>query len=132
MANRTFVEKWVFNERTGSVNREVDEVRSAYPPLANSGFYHWDTSQVYTMLLSVPSTKIFRLKRMIVYNGQVLNELVFYDGPGTSVTAFIMDLVPSQTEFINGLDVPFQSHVCASNLDSQVFCRVQGILVTSE
>jgi len=129
---RQFIEKWVLNERTGSVHREVDQVRSAYPQLAESGFYHWTDSQVYTMLLSVPSTKWFRLNRIIVHNEHLINKLVFYDGPGVSVTAFMMDLVPSDTAFVDGLDVPFQSHVCASNLDSEVFCRVQGVLVTSE
>ncbi|MBW2675395.1 MAG: hypothetical protein JRD89_18635, partial [Deltaproteobacteria bacterium] len=98
MPSRTFVEKWVLNERTGSVNREIDLIRSGYPPTPASGYYHWTDSQVYTMLLSVPyvsgasivSARIFRLQRMIVHNDQVPNKLVFYDGPGTSVTVFMM------------------------------------------
>lgn len=129
---RQFVEKWILNERTGSVNREIDQVRSGYPALCESGFYHWSNSQVYTHLLSVPSGKIFRLQRMIVHNDAVPNKVVFYDGPGVSVEAFEMDMAQSQTEFINDLDVPFQSHVCASNLDSYLFVRVQGVLIASE
>lgn len=128
---RQFVEKWVLNGRDDSVNKEVDTIRSGFPSLAESGYYHWADSQVYTHLLSVPSGKRFRLQRMIVHNDKVPNKVVFYDGPGVSVTAFIIDMAQSQTEFISDIDVPFQSHMCASNLDSYIFVRVQGILITS-
>lgn len=142
MQNRQFIEKWVLNERTGSVNREVDEIRSGYPALPASGYYHWGASQVYTCLLSVPSGMIFRWQKMIAYNKNPGPNLVhFYDGPSASIAATLFPFVMagSQNEFVNLMDVPVQGGSAASagglygsNLDSNLFVRVQGILIASE
>ena len=147
---RQFVEKWVLNTRDGSVNREIDEVRSGYPPLPISGYYHWGASQVYTCLLSVPSGMIFRWRGMVAYNkNDAPNIAHFYNGPSASVAATLFPFVMagSGNVFVDNMDVPVPAYVDSaaanltatltgglygSNLDSNLFVRVQGILIASE
>lgn len=135
---REFIEKWVLNDRTGSVNREIDEIRSIYPATPASGSYYWGASQVFTCLLSVPSGKTFILRQLYVYSKTDPNEVVFYNGPSVIATVLPLAVAQSQGNFINGLNLPFvgsagvSGGVYASNLDSNLFIRVQGILITSE
>ena len=124
------------NTKYDSLNLEVDEIRAIYPdaPLSIAGWYNYDTSQVYTALISaVPSTKLFRLRQIIIDNEQVPNHLFFYDASGTNVSAtmFGVHVAASQTHFIDVKDLPFLHGVYVSNLDSQISIRVTGILVTS-
>lgn len=145
MAGRQFVEKWVLNERTGDVDREVDVIRSAYPPASISGLQFFSgalyfTAAEFTWLLSVPSTRVFRLNRMIVDNDNAApNVLNLYNYPSASTLSFAalhMKVAGSGTEFINDLDVPFRGGpsggIMASVGLASLWVRVQGILIASD
>lgn len=144
--NRIFVDKWLMNERDGSRNLEIDTVRSGYPPASNSGLAFFSgalyatASAEFTTLLSVPSTKIFRLRRMIVDNDYgVANQVKLYNYPSASTLSFVavaMKIAGSETEFIDDLDVPFRGggsggvYVCTPQ--PSLWIRVQGILIASD
>lgn len=149
---RQFVEKWVLNERTGSANREVDEIRSGYPLPASllSGLdvpfsgVQYLTAASFFEILSVPSTKFFRLNRMIVDNDNAVpNQLNLYNFPSGSTLSYAalrMKIAASQTEFIDDLDVPFRGgesggvYACclSASTSAGIWVRVQGILITSD
>jgi len=134
------------NERDGSRNLEIDTIRSGYP-LASisgldffSGVLYATVSAEFTTLLSVPSTKVFRLRRMIVDNDYAAANMVkLYNYPSASTLSFIalpMKIAGSQTEFIDDLDVPFRGggsggvYMCTPQ--PSVWVRVQGILIASD
>ena len=142
---RMLVDKWVLNERDGSRNMELDTVRSGYPPASVSGLQFFSgalyfTAAEFTWLLSVPSAKVFRLNRMIVDNDNAApNILNLYNYPSASTLSFAalrMKVAGSQTEFVNGLDVPFVGGLSGGIMGSvalaSLWVRVQGILITSD
>lgn len=143
---RQFVEKWVLNGRDGSVDREIDTIRSGYPPASISGLDFFSgvlyatASAEFTTLLSVPSTKVFRLNRIIVDNDYgVVNQVKLYNEPAKSTLSFValaMKVGGSVTEFVDDLDVPFRGgasggvYMCTPQ--PSVWVRVQGILIASD
>jgi hypothetical protein len=142
---RQFVEKWVLNGRDDSVGREIDTIRSGYPPASISGLQFFSgvlyfTAAEFTWLLSIPSTKVFRLNRMIVDNDNAApNTLKLYNYPSASTLSFLalaMKIAGSQTEFIDNLDVPFRGGASGGIMGSvalaSLWVRLQGILVTSD
>lgn len=143
--SRQFVEKWVLNTRDDSVDRELDVIRSGYPPASISGLSFFSgalyfTAAEFTWLLSVASAKVFRLNRMIVDNDNAApNVLNLYNYPSTSTLAYAalrMKIAASETEFIDGLDVPFRGGASGGMMASvalaSLWVRVQGILITSD
>ena len=127
-----FVQKWVLNSRTGQTELEIDKVRSWYP-FAHSGFLNLSDTE-YTNALAVPSAHRFLLKQIWAFNNTgVVNQLIFYDGSGVSVTMGGIHLLASDTELFDLKDgqVVFHSNVCVSNLASNVLLRVGGLLIKS-
>lgn len=142
---RQFVEKWVLNTRDDSVDREVDTIRSGYPPASISGLNFFSgvlyfTAAEFTWLLSIATTKVFRLNRMIVDNDNAApNVLNLYNCPslsGLSLAALRMKIGASETEFIDNLDVPFRGGASGGIMGSvalaSLWVRVQGVLITSD
>lgn len=143
---RQFVEKWVLNTRDDSVDREIDTIRSGYPPASISGLeffsgaLYFAAGSAFTWLLSIATTKVFRLNRMIVDNDNAApNVLNLYNCPslsGLSFAALRMKIAASGTEFIDNLDVPFRGGasggIMASVALESLWVRVQGILITSD
>lgn len=143
---RQFVEKWVLNTRDDSVDREVDTIRSGYPPVSISGLQFFSgalyatAATEFTWLLSIASTKVFRLNRMIVDNDNAAPNIVnLYNYPSASTLSFAalrMKIAASGTEFIDDLDVPFRGGasggIMASIALASLWVRVQGILITSD
>lgn len=142
---RQFVEKWVLDGRTDSAERELDEVRSGYPIASFasqwfSGVLYATASAEFTTLLSLPSTRVFRLRRMIVDNDYAApNRVRLYNYPSASTTSFVavaMKIAGSQTEFVDNLDVPFIGgpsgcvYICTPQ--PSVWVRIQGILIASQ
>lgn len=144
---RQFVEKWVLNTRDGSVDREIDTIRSGYPPASVSaahyfsGVHYLTNAASFFEILSIPSTKVFRLNRMIVDNDNAApNQLILYNyGLESDLMTFAalrMKIAGSQTEFIDDLDVPFlggaSGGMYACCAVTGVWVRMQGILITSD
>lgn len=148
---RQFVEKWVLNERDGSVNRELDVVRSGFPPASVSaadffsGVQYLTNAASYVEVLSIATTKVFRLNRLIVDNDNPApNRLILYNYPSESALmtfmALRMKIAGSETNFIDDLDVPFLGgnsggmFACCATASATggVWVRVQGILITSD
>lgn len=127
-----FIQKWVFNSRTGRVDMEIDEIRSQYPPTVESGYAYLSTVEK-TSILVVPSAHRFMLRFLWVFNNTGSpNILQLYDGPGVSVSVGGIAVAGSQTDFINfGDGVIFKSAVHVSNLVSTVQVRVGGLLIKS-
>lgn len=143
---RQFVEKWLLNERDETMNRELDIFRGGYPPPSmashhfSGAFYFTASAESMYAIVSVPTQKVFRLKRMVVDNDYASpNILNFYNYPSVSeisCAALRMKIAGSQTEFIDDLDVPFRGGVSggvyASCLQGSLWVRVQGILIVSD
>lgn len=127
-----FIQKWVFNPRTGEVDLEIDEVRAQYPMNPSLGYAYLSTTE-YQSILAVPSAHRFLMRQMWVFNNTgLVNILQFYDGSGVSVTMGGIPVAASDAQFIDlGNGFPFRSNVCVSNLASNVQLRVGGILLKS-
>lgn len=146
MSDRMFVEKWVLNERTGSVDREIDEVRSYFPPPSISGLDFFSgvlyatASAEFTTLLSVPSTRIFILRGLCIDNDYASPNAVNlynYDAASTlSFAAYRVKVHASGTEIVNNLNVPFRGGgsggVFMCTPQPSVWVRVTGILIASD
>ncbi len=146
MPSKMFIEKWALNGRDDSVDRELDEVRSGYPPASISGLQFFSgvlyqtASSEFTTLLSIPSTRVFRLRRVIVDNDYAApNHIKLYNYPSASTLshlALAMKVAGSQTEFVDDLDVPFRGgpsggiYMCTPQPSAWV--RVQGVLIASD
>jgi len=129
-----FIQKWVFNPRTGQNDLEIDEIRVQYPPVIGSasGYIAFSTTEK-TSVLVVPSSYRFILKFMWAFNNTgAVNILGVYDGPGVSMSAGALHVGASTTEFINfGEGVIFQSAVHLSNLVTNITVRIGGLLIKS-
>lgn len=130
---KQFVSKWVLNSRTGQLEQEIDEIRSAHPYTLASGYYGWADSQVLTQLLSVPSACRFHMKWLWINNDDDANNVIrFYDDASASISAGTVIVAGSTTEFIDiGPGMVFHDLVYASNLTSNIQVRVGGYLVAS-
>lgn len=143
---RQFVEKWVYNERTGSADREIDEIRSYYPPPSISGLdffsgvLYQTVSAEFTVLLSVPTNKVFMLRQVTVDNDYAdANVARLYNYPDESTLTFLalpIKVHGSGTEFVNGLNIPFwggaSGGIYHCSPQPSVWVRVQGILIASD
>lgn len=143
---RQFVEKWVLNGRDDSVNRELDDIRSGYPPPSLSGnqfisgVLYQTASAEFTTLLSIPSARVFRLRNMVVDNDYLAPVNVkFYNYPSASTMShlgYAMKVAGSGTDHIDGLDFPFRGgpsggiYMCTDQ--PSLWVRIYGILIASD
>lgn len=129
-----FIE-WVKNFREGSIQPKVDEVRSVFPFLSNSGYANVTSNGLFTSVLLIASTKRFILNGYILNNSQEANYVVLYDGQSGSaglVTLPPIQIAQSKTDVVTGLKIPFQSGVYISTGTSGATIRVWGLLIASE
>ena len=138
MSGRTVVEKWVYNGRTGNVERELDELRSEHPQTLASGYHAFGAGSTgNTSLIAVPSGKLFNLKMVYVWNADpsAAAEVWLYDGAGTSVPALGIPVLTASVAKLGRDDlvgVVFQSAVNVSVNTSLVRVRVGGFLYDEE
>lgn len=134
MAQGPFIQKWVFNPRTGQTDLEIDEIRAQFPAVIGSasGYIAFSNTEK-TSVLIVPSAHRFLLRFMWAFNDTgAVNILGIYDGPGVSMSAGAIHIGASNTEFINfGDGVIFKSAVHMSNLVSNITVRIGGLLIKS-
>jgi len=134
MSGRAFVEKWVYDGRTGAVERELDVVRSEYPHSLDVGYHKYAVGSTGSrILLTVPEGKYFNLKMVHVYNGDASADATLWLYDGESVPAMCIPVPPLSERTVNGLaGVVFQTAVRASTNTSLVFVRVGGFIYDSE
>ena len=134
MATKGHVMRWLRSGRTDRVAPELDPIRSQYPDNIASGYWKYGASTDKTSVLLVPSSYRFNMQQVWLDTSEgEKNKVVFYDGPGVSVTVGPIQVNGSNTAFVDNLKgLFFASAVHTSVLSSGITIRVAGLLLRSE
>lgn len=123
----------VHDDHTGHVDWKVDTVRGQYPKNPASGWKNFTTNGQKDSLLLGLSAHWFKWDYLWINNDLgIKNAVVFYDGPGVTVTIGKITVDPSNTAIVDIKGLYVQSGLHASNVDSGLQLRVGGYLVKSQ
>lgn len=130
MSRRSFIEKWVYDGVKGSIERELDVVRSEYPLTVGEGWLR--TTSGLENLLEVPSGKVFSLRSLIVSDVPSTGGSVFLL-QGSSNVIFPVILTSGETKIITGLcGIRVTGSLNVSCNYSGIYVRVGGLLFDEE
>lgn len=137
------VENWVYDTARQRLVRETDVIQSEWPAhtsatiaaAANTSGYATPNSGSASLILSIPSSKWFKWRMLIVDNETtVTNQIEFYAGGSAGVATqsiFQMHIGGNETEFIAMDCITIGRDLWANADTGNAHIRVGGILVES-
>lgn len=140
------LEQWMEDSSRQRLVREIEPIQSEWPAhtsavvavAANTSGYATPTSGSLVLLLSVPSSRWFKWRTMVIDNETLVTNFIdFYTGAavanpaGATQSVFAMHIGPRETEFIAMDNITCGQDLYANASTGNCHIRVGGLLIQS-